>query len=497
MQDSNFSEAYYNKGIIEYEEGQYDLSIENFKKAIEINESVFDYHYNLGLAYIKTEEYDLAITSFNKAIVLNSRDFDVYQNLGLAFFNKGEFLKAAKAYKKAVMLNSNDPENFENTGAAYFSLKNYKEAIFYFKQAVKLEPRNSTYNYNLAYTYYETENYEFAEDYLINTLNYNRQDEESYFLLGKVYLKQHDSLLAKDNFEKVLKLNPDHKEALAALEKINLKKNSKPGAVSEDEPESLVEAKEPEKISNAEIEIEVENHFNSALKLFENKEYEAALVKFKKILTLIKNHSKAIEKINIITKLLNEVRELYNNGLSHFSKNEFTLSINCLEKAISIYPYNKTINELLNKAIKKNKEMGQIYLESGQYDLAIESLKATLAENPEDPEIHFSLGNAYMEQEKYDLALDNLRDVLSLDPDHKEAQEAVYAVIQELNTHHYEIEDYFKLSLVYINRQDYSNALKSLKSVLEINPDNSEAKTLIFKITKLLNKSKLNDKNNK
>jgi len=490
MQDSNFSEAYYNKGIIEYEEGQYDLSIENFKKAIEINDSNFDYHYNLGLAYIKTEEYDLAVTSFNKAIVLNPRDFDIYQNLGLAFFNKGEFLKAAKAYKKAVMLNSNDPENFENAGAAYFSLKNYKEAIFYFKQAVKLEPRNSTYNYNLAYTYYEAENYESAEDYLISTLNYNRQNEDAYLLLGKVYLKQHDSLLAKDNFEKVLKINPDNEEAQTAIEEINSKKQHKPKVASTDESEP-VEVKKPEKTSKKDFEIkaEAENYFNSAIKLFENKEYEAALTELRKTLALIEDHPKAIEKINIISKLLNEVRGLYNKGLAHFSKNEFTLSINCLEKAISIYPHNKTIKELLNKAIDKNKEMSQKYLKSGQLDLAIESLKTTLAENPEDTETLFTLGNVYMEQEQYDLALDSLRDTLQLDPEHKEAQEAVWNVIQELNTHHYEIKDYFKLIRVYINRQEYSYALKFLKRVLVIDPNNSEAKNLISRVKELSDQS--------
>jgi len=487
MLDGNFSEAYYNKGIIEYEEGQYDLSIENFKKAIEINDSNFDYHYNLGLAYIKIEEYDLAVTSFNKAIVLNARDFDVYQNLGLAFFNKGEFLKAAKAYKKAVMLNSNDPENFENAGAAYFSLKNYKDAIFYFKQAVKLEPRNSTYNYNLAYTYYKNENYELAEDFLISTLNYNRQNEDAYLLLGKVYLKQHDSLLAKDNFEKVLKINPDNEEALAAIEEINSKKKAKPKVESADEPEP-VKVKEPGKKSKAD-EIEAENYFNSATELFENKEYEAALTEFRKTLALIKDHSKAVEKINAISKLLNEVRELYNKGLAHFSKNEFTLSINCLEKAVSIYPHNKTIKELLNKATDKNKEMSQAYLKSGQYDLAIESLKTTLAENPEDTETLFTLGNVYLEQEKYDLALDSLRDTLQLDPEHKEAQEAVWNVIQELNIHHYTVEDYFKLIKVYINRQEYTYALKSLKRVLTIDPNNSEAKNLISRVKELSDQS--------
>lgn len=220
---SRNSEEYYNQGIKQYEDAQYELSIENFKKAIAINDDIFDYHYNLGLAYLKTEQNDLAIESFNNGIGLNSRDYEIYLNLGLAFYNKKEYPKAIKAYNKAINLNSGDAENFNSAGIAYCALKNYKDAIYNFKLAVKLEPKMLNYNYNLAYAYYEYEKYEAAEDCLVKLINYSKDDPEAYVLLGKVYLKQYDRQLAKDNFEKALKIDPDHKEALAALQEVNLK----------------------------------------------------------------------------------------------------------------------------------------------------------------------------------------------------------------------------------------------------------------------------------
>ena len=66
MTESSLSQEYYNKGIYFYENASYDLAIENFKKAINLNPSNFQFYYNLGLVYIKLENYDLAIENFKK-----------------------------------------------------------------------------------------------------------------------------------------------------------------------------------------------------------------------------------------------------------------------------------------------------------------------------------------------------------------------------------------------------------------------------------------------
>jgi len=491
MQIGNSSKTYYNKGIMQYEKGQYNLSIKNFEKAIKLDKSNYEYHYNLGLAYIKIEEYDRAIESFKNGILLYPRDSDIYLNLGIAFFNKGEFQKAINAYNKAISLN-HDPESFSNAGIAYFSLKKYEEAIKNFKLAVKLEPKNPTYNYNLAYSYYVTEQYDLAEESLISAINYNKQDYEALFLMGQIALKQFDEQLAKKYFESVLQVNPDHEGAKTALEEIELKKYRKSEVKAEPQPEPIVETKteteETERTPISSAKIEADKYYNSALQFFEKKEYEAAIEELNKTLTLVDNHSEAIEAFNIVSKLLKDETELYNKGVLHFSKNEFAKSINYLEKAIAIYPHDKKAKELLNKAIDKNKEMSKAYVDSCQYDLAVESLKAILQEDPKDLNAHFTLGNVYIQQKEYDLALDSLRNILNLDPEHKEAQDFVYNIIKETNSdNNNDTKDYFNLSLIYINKQDYFSALQSLKKVIELNPDNPKAKSLIYKITETLN----------
>lgn len=454
-----YSEDYYNQGIMEYEEEKYEQAIENFKKAIEIDDSVFDYHYNLGLAYIRIEKYDLAIESFKKGLAINSKDADIYLNLGLAFYNTGEFGKAVAAYKKAISNNSNDPDSYSNAGIAYCALKNYKEAIFYFKQAVKMEPKNSTYNFNLAYVHFEAGNYDFAEEYLIKVLTLDRQNEEAYFLLGKVCLKQYDKPMAKVNFEKVLSINPDHKEAQEALEELNSKTPSKSSDKVKNVPETIAKNEEENKVPLSNLEIQAENYFDIAKKHMERKEYEAAIIELKKTLTLVSDHSNALKSMSTILKILKETDELFNKGVNCFSKNDFASSISHLEKALSIYPNEKT-KKLLNEVKSKNAEK------------------------------QLTIGNKYIEQEEYDVALDVLRDTLHLDSNNKETKDAVYHVINELNTCHNEIADYIKECNDCIEKQEYANAVNSIKKVFDINPDNLEAKALLVKVIELQNKSK-------
>lgn len=74
----NITEAQlqYNKGIDYYKIGQYDRSIEAFRKAIEIDPNYIDAYYNLGsiLEYLGQDE--AALTVFKQIVVRKPTDYD-------------------------------------------------------------------------------------------------------------------------------------------------------------------------------------------------------------------------------------------------------------------------------------------------------------------------------------------------------------------------------------------------------------------------------------
>jgi len=351
------AEALYNEGIKEYEEGQYDLAIENFKKAIEIDDSNFDYYFNLAAVYMAVEDYGSAIENFKKALEINSDDIEVYTNLGMAFYNNGEFENAAKAYKKTVWLNSMDPENFNNAGIAYCALKNFKEAANNFKHAVRIEPRDQNYNYNLAFACYGAGHYDLAEEYLVNVMNYDKQKEEGYVLLGKVYIKQQNYDLAKDTFEKLLSINPYHEEASAFIDKINARKPCEKIKIDDDAETTENEKETRKKLTDSEKQAKVEKYLNAAIILFKKKKYKAAITGFRKVLKLKKGHPEAVKNIKQANQKIKELNALFSEGLSHLKRNEYSEALNYLEKAQFIYPHSSKIEELIEQARVKNKEM--------------------------------------------------------------------------------------------------------------------------------------------
>jgi len=472
MSASKSSEAYYNKGILYYEQGQYDPAIECFAKAIEKNGSNAQFHYNLGLAYVKKQEYVSAINSFKKAISINPKDADVFHNLGLAYLKKGTYSKAIQAYNNVLELKPDDPDSYYNLGIAFFLAKNYADSISHFKKSLVFNPNNPSVLYNLAYVYYIDKQYDLAKENFLNVISINNDDIEAHFNLGNTYLKQNEQDLALESFNKVMALKPDHKGAKTALIEINKVKDL------------------------SSIELEIENYLQKAFKLLGNKELELAIEEFKKILILKNDHPRALQLIDKTTKLLNEADVMVDKGLTYFSNNNYFKAIECLKKALSIKPKDPRIKSLLDNATEKyaavkekEKEVYKKFIEDGQYDLAVDKLKKAVSENPKDVEANLDLGKVYIKQKEFYSSLDSLRKTLSIDPSHKEVQDTLYDVVKVINTYEDESKDYFMLALIYVEKKDYINALKALKKVLELKPEDPKTKVLLTKVMTLINKA--------
>ena len=58
--DQNFAEAYFNRGVSHYEEGQYQNAIDDLTLAIELNPLDDNYYGRRSLAYLFADQLDLA-----------------------------------------------------------------------------------------------------------------------------------------------------------------------------------------------------------------------------------------------------------------------------------------------------------------------------------------------------------------------------------------------------------------------------------------------------
>jgi tetratricopeptide (TPR) repeat protein len=102
--------AYYNRGNANSRQGHYDLAINNYTKAIELDPNYIDAYLNRGNAYFEKGRIRLAIADFDQAIELSPRYASAYNNRGMAYYSQGVKNQAIADIKKALELGL-DPGN--------------------------------------------------------------------------------------------------------------------------------------------------------------------------------------------------------------------------------------------------------------------------------------------------------------------------------------------------------------------------------------------------
>ncbi len=93
--------GYYNLGLIHANQGHFDLAIEAYRKAVELNDKSYQAWHQLGLVYSAALQFDKAVEAFTKVVSINPKFGLAYQGLGSAYFWSGD---TAAAYGQVAKL---------------------------------------------------------------------------------------------------------------------------------------------------------------------------------------------------------------------------------------------------------------------------------------------------------------------------------------------------------------------------------------------------------
>ena len=83
-------------------------AIADYKKAIQLNDRIFQYHYNLGNVHFDYRQFQEAVDCYTKAIELNPNDSDIYSNRGMCLIQVSKRKDAYNDFKKALQMNPHD-----------------------------------------------------------------------------------------------------------------------------------------------------------------------------------------------------------------------------------------------------------------------------------------------------------------------------------------------------------------------------------------------------
>ncbi len=115
----NKAVAYVTRGNAYSKQGDLDLAIDDFSKAIRLNSRSLVAFYNRGNAHIVQENFDQAIIDFSRAISLQPDHVLSYNGRGNAYLGKGDTERAIAEYNKALEIDPNNTQAASNRALAY------------------------------------------------------------------------------------------------------------------------------------------------------------------------------------------------------------------------------------------------------------------------------------------------------------------------------------------------------------------------------------------
>ena len=149
------AKAFAVQGDVLFQERKYDQAQESYKKALAINDQVYQIWEQLLRIEVSRGEFQQAITDGNKALSIFPNQAALYLYTGIGYAQIRNHEKAVSLLKGALDLESEDKEVllqiYSTLGDSFNALKRFKESDQAYNKALELDSRNSYVLNNYAY----------------------------------------------------------------------------------------------------------------------------------------------------------------------------------------------------------------------------------------------------------------------------------------------------------------------------------------------------------
>lgn len=199
------------------ESKDYDLAIEELKRALKFGYDDAELHLELGRVYREIKDFDSAIKELNRAIEFNLNDNEAYLELGRTYREKGEYHKAIEELNTALTINSSDGRIYLEIGRVYQQKRDYDSGQRELEKAVALGLDNVEVHLELSRTYREKKKYAEAIDEFKAALRHDASSARMHLELGWIYHDNENYELAVKELEEALRLGIDSEELHISL----------------------------------------------------------------------------------------------------------------------------------------------------------------------------------------------------------------------------------------------------------------------------------------
>ena len=221
--DDFFLENFYGTVLLNIKE--YQKAEKYFELSIKNNSKYTPAYFNLGLLFYENKQYHRAIKNFLTAIDLDNSNYQALFHIALSYENLELNDDAIKYFLKLLKFDQNNEEILFKIVNYYVKKTDYKNVIFYLEKCLVLNPKRFEYLYLIGWVYAKTSQLQKALEYYHKALKI-RQTPEVYHGIAGIYKELRFLDLALENYEKCLIINPNYSPALNNIASIKSLKNS-------------------------------------------------------------------------------------------------------------------------------------------------------------------------------------------------------------------------------------------------------------------------------
>ena len=241
-----------NRGLEEFENGNYSSAVEPLSEALALNPMNTDILSALGYSFFQTRKFDDSISVLSEVIKIDPNNYEAFKFLSKAHCELKEWQRAEEALLKSVNYKPEEADTLNDLGVLLHLQGKLEEAYEYFIKSVGVEDSSIDSSYNLGLVCLESGRYREAVEHLkglkellpedievkkllVRSLlssakssealeeleeirKRGKSDTEIEYLSGKAYYGTGEYPLAEEAFRKCLELEPEHlfaKESLA------------------------------------------------------------------------------------------------------------------------------------------------------------------------------------------------------------------------------------------------------------------------------------------
>jgi tetratricopeptide (TPR) repeat protein len=129
-------------GLTYLSHGQFDKALGIFSKLLPRYNKWWELKYFIGACYKGLADYEIAIDYFYEALELNKTESDLYNELGICFYSIGDIEKAIDIFTEGIDNIVDDYKLLFNRGLGYIQLGQLNNAYIDISKAVSLNPQD-------------------------------------------------------------------------------------------------------------------------------------------------------------------------------------------------------------------------------------------------------------------------------------------------------------------------------------------------------------------